>query len=553
MNTTKIDSLNAENIATNTESGISRKILFVDDEKLLLEGIKRQFRRDFELTIADNAQDALSIIAEHGPFAVVVSDYNMPNTDGIVFLNKVYANYPETVLIMLTGRAELDVAINALHSAHISRFLNKPCPKEILTETLNDGLEQYRLRRSEHILQTQLQIANQQLSQLNSVLEQRVAEKTRALQLQYHYATLMTQVTNSADIIDNLINACRSLIIDAEIRLWLKPLETETFAPIYPSPNQLPTFSEQNCPVGIIKQLLDQNQTFTTGKLFVEDFDVTLLGDVPLLAVSLNDQHEVLGILTLAGKTPLDEVVIAAITGMATVTATALKSQWLREAQDQAQDAIITALAKLSEYRDPETGAHLERLKKYCQLLCDYLSTLPHYQAIVTPAFSKDLVRSSPLHDIGKVGIVDAILKKPGKLTTEEFEIMKTHAAIGGDTLRTVYEKYPSQNFIKCGMDIAYGHHEKWDGSGYPLGLQGEAIPLVARILALADVYDALTCRRVYKPPFPREKAKEIILAGKGNHFDPELVDIFSLLEADFYKISEEYADLITETDSTTH
>jgi putative two-component system response regulator len=154
-------------------------------------------------------------------------------------------------------------------------------------------------------------------------------------------------------------------------------------------------------------------------------------------------------------------------------------------------------------------------------------------------------VRSSPLHDIGKVGIPDAILKKPGKLSPEEFEIMKTHAQIGGDTLRAVYEQYPSQSFIKCGMDIAYCHHEKWNGQGYPKGLAGDAIPLSARILALVDVYDALTSRRVYKAPFPREKATGIITDGSGNHFDPDIVTAFLANEDAFYEIAEQFADLV--------
>jgi putative two-component system response regulator len=143
------------------------------------------------------------------------------------------------------------------------------------------------------------------------------------------------------------------------------------------------------------------------------------------------------------------------------------------------------------------------------------------------------------------VGIPDAILKKAGPLTPDEFEIMKTHAQIGGDTLRSVYEQYPSQSFIKCGMEVAYGHHEKWNGDGYPLGLQGESIPLVARILALVDVYDALTTRRVYKPPFSREQAKNIIIKGSGSHFDPVIVNAFLSNEGEFYKIAEQYADVI--------
>ena len=253
-----------------------------------------------------------------------------------------------------------------------------------------------------------------------------------------------------------------------------------------------------------------------------------------------------MGLLNLAGEhVALETSALDALAGMIDVTATALQSRWHREAFDDAQDAIINALAKLSEYRDPETGAHLLRLKIYCGLVCKFLAETDKYRDIVTPEFTQDLVRSSPLHDIGKVGIPDAILKKPGRLTPDEFEIMKNHAQIGGDTLRTVYDQYPSQSFIKCGMDVAYGHHEKWNGSGYPQGLQGESIPLVARILALVDVYDALSCRRIYKPSFPREQVKSMILEGNGAHFDPDIVAVFLANEAEFYRVADQFADIV--------
>ena len=266
---------------------------------------------------------------------------------------------------------------------------------------------------------------------------------------------------------------------------------------------------------------------------------------LPFMSVPLLSKQGVLGLLNISGdQATLEPDVLEALTGMHDITATALQSCWHREASNDAQDAIINALAKLSEYRDSETGLHLLRLKIYSELICRFLAETDKYRHIVTPEFTQDLVRSSPLHDIGKVGIPDAILKKAGPLTPDEFEIMKTHAQIGGDTLRSVYEQYPSQSFIKCGMEVAYGHHEKWNGDGYPLGLQGESIPLVARILALVDVYDALTTRRVYKPPFSREQAKSIIIKGSGSHFDPVIVNAFLSNEGEFYKIAEKYADV---------
>jgi len=530
-------------------SSFSHKILFVDDEVLLMEGIKRQLRKDFEITVAEGGEAALQILAQEGPFAVVISDYNMPGMDGITFLNEVYQRFPQTILVMLTGRAELNVAVNAFNNAHITRFLNKPCSREILQETLTEGLEQYRLRMSEQLLQAQLQQANQQLNQLNSQLESLVEQKTRALKLQYHYVANMAQMTSSTAIIQALVHAVSQLTDLHDITLWLSPQLDGQFSCYYPPDSGLPSFSATNCVDGVIAKLLNdkllwQRNALTTPVL--NAFDVSLFSGSPFMSVPLHSKQGVLGLLNISGdQAILESDVLEALTGMTDITATALQSRWHREASDDAQDAIINALAKLSEYRDPETGLHLLRLKIYSELICRFLAETDKYRDIVTPEFTQDLVRSSPLHDIGKVGIPDAILKKPGRLTPEEFEIMKTHAQIGGDTLRSVYEQFPSQSFIKCGMEVAYGHHEKWNGQGYPLGLQGESIPLVARIIALVDVYDALTTRRVYKPPFSREQAKNIIIAGNGSHFDPVIVSAFLSNEGEFYKIAEQYADVI--------
>jgi response regulator RpfG family c-di-GMP phosphodiesterase len=526
---------------------ISQKILFVDDEMLLLEGIKRQLRREFDVSVAVGGEAALALTEEQGPFAVIVSDYNMPGMDGIAFLKTVYQNDPHTVLIMLTGRAELDVAVSALHNAHISRFLNKPCPREILLETLTDGLEQYRLKKVEQLLQIQLQEANQRLNQMNDHLEVLVEKKTRALQLQYRYAASMAQMNYSSAVIDAFIRSVIELTSIRTLSLWLSPQQNSQFTCHYPDNASQPEFDSKNCPAGLIASTLSQKKIWRQDNKeskTASSFDQSVFDGKPFMSVPLQGSQGILGLLNLASDyIDLPDDSLEALVGMTDVTATALQSHWHREASDEAQDAIITALAKLSEYRDPETGAHLLRLKKYSELICRFLAETDKYRNIVTEEFTKDLVRSTPLHDIGKVGISDAILKKPGRLTEEEFEIMKTHAAIGGDTLRAVYENYPSQNFIKCGMDVAYSHHEKWNGSGYPQGLKGEAIPLPARILALIDVYDALTCRRVYKPAYPREKANSIIVEGRGIHFDPDIVSAFLTNEAEFYKIAEDYAD----------
>lgn len=189
--------------------------------------------------------------------------------------------------------------------------------------------------------------------------------------------------------------------------------------------------------------------------------------------------------------------------------------------------ALILGLAKLAEYRDTDTGTHLERIQEYVKILAEDLASLPQYQSYISPDYIEDIHQSSILHDIGKVGIRDAILLKPGKLTASEFDIMKTHTLIGGDAIAEMAAKVKSRSFLTLAKDIAYYHHERWDGSGYPSGLRGEDIPLSARIVSIADVYDALTSARPYKPAFSHEKAVKLIVEGKGNQFDPDLVDAF--------------------------
>lgn len=203
------------------------------------------------------------------------------------------------------------------------------------------------------------------------------------------------------------------------------------------------------------------------------------------------------------------------------------------------QMATIYALIKLSESRDDDTGAHIERTASFCRLLAQKARTVPEYADIITDTFLETIYKASPLHDIGKVGIPDSILLKPGKLTNEEFAIMRTHVQIGYDTLSKVGQQYDKNEFLTMGMDIALHHHEKWNGSGYNNGLKGAEIPLSARIMALSDVYDALRSVRVYKDAFSHERSMEIIASSKGSHFDPVLVDVFIRHQEEFESLYE--------------
>jgi len=207
------------------------------------------------------------------------------------------------------------------------------------------------------------------------------------------------------------------------------------------------------------------------------------------------------------------------------------------------QAVTIESLATLAEYRDPETGGHIKRTQNYVKALAVNLKDHPHYGGELNDETIELLYLSAPLHDLGKVGVPDHILLKAGKLTDEEFEEMKKHTVYGHDALLITEQKLGKDTFLKFAREIAYTHQEKWDGSGYPSGLKGDEIPLAGRLMALADVYDALISKRVYKPPFPHEKAVQIIIEGKGQHFDPAIVDAFVELQETFRNIALSFAD----------
>ncbi|ARD23334.1 MULTISPECIES: two-component system response regulator [Shewanella] len=211
---------------------------------------------------------------------------------------------------------------------------------------------------------------------------------------------------------------------------------------------------------------------------------------------------------------------------------------------NELQDVVMVAMGALAESRDPETGNHIRRTQRYVKSLALELTKYPRFSDYLTPEIITSLYKSAPLHDIGKVGVPDEILLKPGKLTFEEFEEMKRHTTYGRDAIVAAEGSMNlTDNFLIAAKEIAYSHQEKWDGSGYPEGLSGDDIPVSARIMAVADVYDALISKRVYKPAFSHTKACSIIIEGSGSHFDPDMVSAFKNIADEFNEIAKEFAD----------
>lgn len=214
---------------------------------------------------------------------------------------------------------------------------------------------------------------------------------------------------------------------------------------------------------------------------------------------------------------------------------------------ERTQDVTIQCMASLAETRDMETGEHIRRSQHYVASLARHLQNHHRFQHLLTDHYIDLLFKSAPLHDIGKVGVPDRILLKPGKLTPEEFEEMKRHTIYGRDALREAEKELGQSSFLRVAAEIAHTHHERWDGSGYPRSLKGDEIPISGRLMSIADVYDALISKRIYKPAFSHEKALEIITKGDGrvipDHFDPDVLNAFSEMAEEFRNIAKRFAD----------
>ena len=286
------------------------------------------------------------------------------------------------------------------------------------------------------------------------------------------------------------------------------------------------------------------------GFLVVHRSEAALENDISAILSGLNE----VSFITLLWVAALMGICSYIITGKFCDDAERERSKAMIEALRQRQnlirtrDAVIFGLAKLTESRDPETGDHLDRISMYATTLATALMNHPDFKEQVTPSFVRLIGISAALHDIGKVGVEDRILLKPGKLTASERTTMEDHSRIGGECLTEIERRLGQSNFLHMARDIAFSHHERWDGSGYPHGLRGEQIPLAARIVAIADVYDALSSRRVYKEPLSHEQCTTIVREGAGTHFDPRLVEVWLTVAARFRDIAERFSDRRTQT-----
>lgn len=274
--------------------------------------------------------------------------------------------------------------------------------------------------------------------------------------------------------------------------------------------------------------------------------EAPLLSNPPFLIMPLRASGLIVGLLTASARLrrlPFAPDEIEMLELLANVGGSAIEEILSRHSRDAARDSIVFSLACLAEQRDQQTGRHLERVTRYCQLLATDLRERGTFADEIDDAFLAALEKAAPLHDIGKVAVPDAVLLKAGRLTPLELERMRSHTTAGWETLTSIARRVPDAAFLRIAADIAHSHHERFDGAGYPRGLRGEEIPLAARILTVADVYDALRSKRPYKVALGHETSREIMLSEPGGMFDPAIVDAFLRVEHDFQRLSYDLSD----------
>ncbi|MCA9665879.1 MAG: response regulator [Myxococcales bacterium] len=461
------------------------RILIVDDEPLILSTYERTLKDVGDLRLAHSPSLALEML-EQEPVDVVVADYRMPRMNGDAFLEVVRARWPETVRMLVTAYTDVEIVEATIRRGGIFRFLNKPCHPRKLKQALREGIAEARRARETNQRSRKLELDLQGYRELFTCNADVMM-----------VADLEGYIVEANAIFDQLYGDSGADALRNRPHVLTDPLQRGRWAEI--------------------------RETIEREGRFVDETEHD--GRQNLLSISAITSND--------GKT------YAYAASERDVT----ERYHLQNSARAAQYEVIYALAKLAEYRDPETGAHLERMRRYSQIIARHLATT-RYRDQFDDKYVEAIYFSSPLHDIGKVGIPDAVLLKPGRLTDAEREVMQTHTLIGAEVLSATGDTLAHRSWLALARTIALEHHEKFDGSGYPNGIGGEEIDIAARIVALADAYDAITSKRVYKDALSHETARDRILESCGSHFDPDVVASFLACEREFIRVKETFCDV---------
>jgi len=482
------------------------RALILDDEvflgKVLSQNIMQRGSDAIAVTKVDDAIQELY----SNPYDIVVSDIYMPDRTGEDLFNYCLEHFPDLPIIFMTGNPDIEMAVDFLKKGGYD-YISKPFLIDDFFKKIDSVLEKAWQRKKEKHL----------LSDLKQLLTKRVEE-----------LQIFRDAIESTD--DGLI------ILDTE----------GIIVEVNPGFERMSGLGKRQIlqkHLSVLQKNLLPNLNFSEIQSILaneDQWEEEMKGS-RANGETIISSSSFFSIKNEAGNIFAYAALIKDVSKLRRVESALIESL---EHTTLAQEAIIFGLAKLAEFRDRDTGFHLERIRGYSKILAEELSKLPNFQKEITDKFIDTLYRTAPLHDIGKVGVPDHILLKKGKLTEAEYEIIKTHTTIGYQTLSSIRQQYGDMDFLNMGIEITYCHHERWDGNGYPRGLKGPDIPLSAKIVAIADVYDALTTNRVYKRAFSHKDSLQIMSHEKGRHFAPLLFDVFYSAENQFDNIRKRYSSM---------
>lgn len=515
-------------------------VLIVEDEEELRFILAAHLRvAGFGILEAADGAEAIEVAVEHQP-DVIIMDIGLPVVDGITATRTLKAD-PRTTripIIMLTARSGTADIVQGLE-AGAQEYLAKPFD---VTELLARVQTVYRLAT-----------ASSDLDRLNTQLEAEVDVKTKRLQVLYEFMRDLNHAGTRDQILDLLIQCVERATVAGRISLFLvdstgKYLVCERAVGIDPSVLGRIRIGDFG---GITGQVFRSGKTLAAktygasvdpGREYSRDVFLS----TPLVSTSLTTIEGVIGVLNVTEKADdchFSDEEIACIRSVADAAAIALDNVMRQTRLQESVRVLLQTVGHLAEYRDEETTLHLARVTRMAGALAAELQREGPYASQVTTEFVRMIVQAAPMHDIGKVGIPDDILTKPGALTDEEFQIMKTHTDIGRRVLSRAMDASGRVPLLEMCADIAHCHHERYDGTGYPRRLAGDDIPLAARIIALVDAYDAITSRRRYKEARSHEEAVQIIRDESGKHFDPVLADVLLRCADRFDEVRARYDD----------
>ena len=521
--------------------GAYGKVLIVDDDATVrgfARGLLQQ--HGYEVTEATSGFDALPKIERDKP-DVLVADADMPLLNGLEFTQRMKQNADTADIPVIIVSRDLDSwRLRTILEAGADEVLPKPLVAEELLIRVRSMCWLHRHQ--------------QELTATRAM----TGEHARAFVELLDYSSNIAATTGQESILDRAIEVTLNLVGARSISILMPDHDGKMLVTRRTAGAREDQCLELCLPLDAVCPV---TEAFRSGRYVVvnNQNDAALCKPdsplkPPLVAAPLMSHERAIGVLLAADRWNRESFNAAEIGYLEMIghtTGAALCESALSASQREAHHSIVVGLAKLAEHRDNETGRHVERVTQFCRVLAEQLRTTPDFADQISDQYIDDIQRAAVLHDIGKVGIPDHILLKPGRLTEEEMIIMRTHAKLGAETIQSVIARVPGVTFLDMAVDIAYAHHEWHDGKGYPRNLAGDAIPLSARITAVADVYDALTSRRPYKEPMSHEKASKIIVELTGTQFAPAVVEAFQARSDEFGELAVTLADETLDLDST--